>query len=142
MLWTVKKHFENGTIINELIHSDEPITIEPIKDKIISSVVSRHVYKIEFNMSPTLHISDIDGKKYIIPMWIEVHPETTMNDIKWTRPKEKKIVNEIQGSMGVYKTTYDPNKKIAKCTCMGYFRARMKGGVCKHIKALKEKQCQ
>ena len=41
--------------------------------------------------------------------------------------------------MGIYKTTYDPNKKIYKCTCMGFYRARMKGGVCKHVKVLKEK---
>ena len=69
-------------------------------------------------------------------MWIEVHPETTYDDVKWIKPKAKKEIEHIQGSMGTYKTTYDPNKNTYKCTCMGFWRSK---GNCKHVKALKEK---
>jgi hypothetical protein len=69
-------------------------------------------------------------------MWIEVHPQTTYDDVVWIRPKAKKIIEHIDGSMGKYKTTYDPNKKTYKCTCMGFWRSK---GNCKHVKALKEK---
>lgn len=142
MLWLIEKRYSNGDVTKQLHYSNEPIMIEPKKDNIISSFVSTFRYEIEHHIAPTLYTSHLNGKKYIIPMWIEVHPKTIFEDIKWTKPKVSKVVNEIKGSMGVYKTTYDPNKKIAKCTCMGYYRARMNGGVCKHIKALKEKQCQ
>jgi uncharacterized protein YpmS len=39
-------------------------------------------------MAPTLLKKD--GKTYLMPEWREVHPETTLNDIIWKKPKVKK----------------------------------------------------
>ena len=138
MLYTVKIVYDDGHVTDEIISSPTPITIHPVQDKIRSSVVSVHKYEIEGSFHPGLHTAS-DGKKYIIPKWIEVHPETTYDDIVWVQPKQKKVIEHTVGSVGTYKTTYDPNKKISKCTCLGYYRARMKGGVCKHIKSLQQK---
>ncbi len=71
-----------------------------------------------------------------MPSDIEVHPLTTIDDVNWTKPKLKKETMKIEGSMGTYKTTYDPNKKTYKCTCMGFWRSK---GNCKHVKELREK---
>lgn len=138
MLYNVNIVYDNGQSMNEIIHSDTPPTFYPKRDKIKSAVVSVHKYEVEGSFHPGLLQLD-DGKKYIIPKWIEVHPETTYDDVIWIQPKQKKVIEHNVGSVGTYKTTYDPNKKISKCTCFGYYRARMKGGVCKHIKSLQQK---
>ena len=137
MLWQVDIVYDDGNKTSELVHSTEPITLFPKRDKIRSSMVSRFSYEVEYHIAPTLFNAN-DGKRYIIPMWQEVHPDTGFEDLIWIRPviKEKKIIEKIQGRMGEYKTTYDPNKKEYKCTCMGFWRSK---GNCKHVKALKEK---
>ena len=136
MLYTVNMVYDDGRITNEIIHSEKPFTISPKQDRIKSSKVTVHKYNYEHYLPPVLFTSDIDGKKYIMPLGIECHPQTTENDINWTRPKLKKEIEHIQGSMGTYKTTYNPNKNTYKCTCMGFWRSK---GNCKHVKALREK---
>jgi hypothetical protein len=135
MLYTVKIVYDDGRMTDEIVSSPTPITLYPVRDKIHSSVVSVHKYEVEGSFHPGLHISD-DGKKYIIPKWIEVHPETTYNDIVWIQPKQKKVIEHIQGSVGMYKTMFDPNKNKYTCSCMGFWRSK---GNCKHVIALKEK---
>jgi hypothetical protein len=139
MLWSVKKRFQDGTVTDEIISSPSPYVVNLAKEKIVASMTKVHKYNYEHIYPPMFYKSHIDSKLYLMPLGIEVHPETTMDDINWTKPKLKKEIEHIQGSVGTYKTTYDPNKKTYKCTCMGYYRARMKGGVCKHIKTLQEK---
>ena len=135
MLWTIKKTFTSGTVINEIVSSTEPIVIYPKRDEIISSYASRFKYHIEYHLPPTIYKSDRDNKTYLVPMWIEVHPETKFEDIVWIKPKQKKVIEHIDGSMGKYKTTYNPNKNTYKCTCMGFWRSK---GNCKHVIALRE----
>ena len=135
MLYNVKIKYSDGTVKEELISSQTPPVIYPERDNIVHSMVSVHKYDYEHIYPPTLFI-DSKGQKAIMPTGIEVHPDTTVNDINWTKPKLKKEIEQIQGSMGVYKTTYDPNKKTYKCTCMGFWRSK---GNCKHVKALREK---
>lgn len=134
MLWSVKKRFQDGTEIDEIVSSPSPYVVN-LEEKVVASMTKVHKYDYEHHYPPTLFI-DSNGKKFIIPVWKEVHPETTVEDINWIKPKLKKETEHIQGSMGMYKTIYDPNKKTYKCTCMGYWRSK---GNCKHVKALKEK---
>jgi len=136
MLYSIEIVYDNGRTTNEIVYSTKPLTIYPKRDGIRSSKASVHKYEIEHQLPPTIFNSPTDNKKYLVPMWIEVHPETTYDDVKWIRPKAKKEIEHIQGSMGIYKTTYDPNKNTYKCTCMGFWRSK---GNCKHVKALKEK---
>ena len=135
MLWSVKKQFADGTVTDEIISSPSPYVINITKEKITASMTKVHRYDYEHIYPPTFYTSH-DSKLYLMPANIEVHPETTMDDVNWTKPKLKKEIEHVQGSMGIYKTTYDPNKKIYKCTCMGFWRSK---GNCKHVKALKEK---
>jgi hypothetical protein len=135
MLYNVSITYDNGKTVNEITHSSNPFTINPKQDGITSCKVIVHKYEIEHHLPPTIFISPTNNKKYLIPMWIEIHPDTTYDDVKWIKPKQKKIIEHIEGSMGKYKTTYDPNKKTYKCTCMGFWRSK---GNCKHVKSLRE----
>jgi len=135
MLWSVRKRFQDGTETNEIVNAPSPYVVNITKEKVIASMTSVHKYDYEHIYPPTFYKSH-DGKHYLMPLGIEVHPETTMDDVNWTKPKLKKEIEHIQGSTGVYKTTYDPNKNTYKCSCMGFWRSK---GNCKHVKALKEK---
>ena len=135
MLYDVNIVYDNGQTTNEIVHSTKPLSFYPIRDKIKSTIVNVHKYEVEGSFHPGLIQLD-DGKKYIIPKWIEVHPETTYDDIIWKQPKQKKVIEHIQGSVGTYKTMFDPNKNKYTCSCMGFWRSK---GNCKHVIALKEK---
>jgi hypothetical protein len=135
MLYNVNIVYDSGQTTSEIIHSVTPISLYPKRDNIKSAVVSVHKYEVEGSFHPGLLQLD-DGKKYIIPKWTEVHPETTYDDIVWIQPKKKKVIEHIEGSVGTYKTVYDLNKNTYKCTCMGFWRSK---GNCKHVRALKEK---
>ena len=138
MLYDVNIVYDNGQTMSEIIHSTTPPSFSPKRDKIRSVTVCAHKYEVEGSFHPGLHTSN-DGKKYIIPKWIEVHPETTYNDVVWIQPKQKKIIEHIQGSVGMYKTMFDPNKNKYTCSCMGFWRSK---GNCKHVRALKEKNLE
>ena len=136
MLYNVIKYYRDGRRTEDIVYSDGLLVQHPKDEGLIGSLVKRVQYKVENPFCPGLFIKD--DKKYIIPMWIEVHPDTKQEDIYWIKPviKEKPIVEKTKGSVGEYKTTYDPNKKTYKCTCMGFWRSK---GNCKHVKELKNK---
>jgi hypothetical protein len=43
-------------------------------------------YKYEGVLPPTFFTSLTDQKKYIVPAWIEVKTDTTINQVEWTKP--------------------------------------------------------
>jgi hypothetical protein len=135
MLYSVKKQFADGTVTDEIISSPTPYVINVKTEQVVMSMTNVHKYKYEHIYPPIFYMAH-DGKRYLMPVNIEVHPDTTIDDVIWTKPKEKKIIIKIDGSMGEYKTIYDPNKKTYKCSCMGFWRSK---GNCKHVKALREK---
>lgn len=93
-------------------------------------------YKVESSIPPTLFISSISGLKYIVPMWLEVPLETTLDDVEWNRPTPK---NTEQKSIkvGEYVIQFNPIKKHYVCNCQGFFRVKDKSVGCKHIQAHK-----
>jgi len=89
-------------------------------------------------------LANIGGKKYLLPTWQEVLPETELNDINWIKPKPKvkqePIVVMTASSSNkdkTYKTVYYPDSGKFHCNCPGRWRAF--DGKCKHIKALELK---
>lgn len=95
-------------------------------------------------LPPFLFTSHIDGKKYIVPGWKEVHPNTTFDDIEWVREEIKVKQTEVQtfefpSSSGneIYITRKytNPNGTIKYgCNCPGVWRSADRK--CKHIKSL------
>ena len=86
-----------------------------------------------------------DGKKFLIPDWVEVLPETTINDIKAfeeeTRGRKKvsKKVNnpnewrfESKSDPGSFYVVKQISDYKVSCTCSGQYRA--KDRKCRHMK--------
>jgi hypothetical protein len=97
----------------------------------------RHVYP------PALFVNQ-EGKKFIVPTWVEVHPATQLCDIRWEPPVKKETKKEIKTFVSssdasikykTTKTTLSTGEAKYSCNCPGKWRA--KDGECKHIKALK-----
>ena len=108
--------------------------------------VSRFKYTYEHPiLPPTIINSPTTGKTYIVPAWIEVLPETTLNDIEWIKPGIKKTVTEKQEPQTwKFESKSDPGSfyvvqvignKI-KCNCPGVWRS--KDRKCKHIKEVEK----
>jgi hypothetical protein len=123
-----------------------PTTQLSFNPKGLGSYVHIKLFKYEYTHSilpPALTTSN--GKKYLIPTWKEVHPQTTLEDIKWIKPKiktepvfEKKTWNfESSSSDSVYKVT-QVDSNIYRCNCFGYIRVKDKSKGCKHIQEVRE----
>ena len=52
-----------------------------------SYAVQRIMYKQNSWIPPTF--VNIRDKKYLVPEWIEVHPEAQLSDVMWKRPERK-----------------------------------------------------
>lgn len=100
-------------------------------------------YMSRFQFQPGL--ITCDGKKYMIPDWVEVLPETTIDDIKAfeeeTRGRKKgskKIQNpsewrfESKSDPGSYYVVTQISDYKVDCTCSGKWRARDRK--CRHMK--------
>lgn len=102
------------------------------------------LFKYQYNdkcFPPSL--VNIGNKRYLMPLWEEVHPQTQLSDIKWEKPiTQKPIIEKFQfkssSSDKIYytKKTTKPGGEINySCSCPGFFRAKDK--ICTHIKKLK-----
>jgi hypothetical protein len=100
-------------------------------------------YMSRFQFTPGLVTAN--GKKYMIPDWVEVLPETTINDIKAFepeergRPKKEKQVSkpkewrfESKSDPGSYYLVKQVSDYKVTCTCSGQYRA--KDRKCRHMK--------
>ena len=108
--------------------------------------VSTFKYKHEHHMPPGLLISN--GKKYIVPTWVEVLAETTLADIEWIKPVPKDIIKpndevksntwkfESKSEPGAFYTVTQKGDKF-KCSCPGSWRSKDKEKGCKHVQEVK-----
>ena len=112
-----------------------------INPKGLGSYIHVRLFKYTYEhpiLPPTL--TNIGGKRYIVPTWQEVLPETQLSDINWIKPKPPKksetIVVEPPSSKGdkIYKTRYYPDTGNFTCTCPGVWMSKNN---CKHIKKLR-----
>ena len=101
--------------------------------------VSRFSYEYKHEVIPPT-LLELNGKTYLMPLWKQVEPGTTLNDINWIKPKPKRkfetIVVETLSSKGdkMYKTRFYPDTGKYTCTCPGTW---MSNNNCKHIKKLR-----
>ena len=102
--------------------------------------VSRFSYKVPYSNVGKGGFIEKDGKKFHTPSWIEVHPETTLEDIE----VEKKPFEELfiepkvwefksESSDKEYKVKMNASGNLS-CSCWGYIAHRK----CKHIKKVKD----
>jgi len=135
-------HFnKHGNLRTRILH--RPTTQFTISNpKSYGNMVSVQIFKYK-HTHPHLPFAFINanGKKYMLPDWIEVHPETTADDVIWEKtkidePKQKSNSWEFESKSDpghFYKVTF--NGLNYKCNCPGVWRS--KDRICKHIKEVK-----
>jgi len=145
-------HYDDGRITDEIlsINDGETLKIYPKRDNIKISISSVFKYEVEYPYHPMIYTSSRDGKKYIMPLGIEVHQDTQNSDIKWIRPvgevqkkfkqEQKKTVNtwsfESSSEPGNFYTVMLTGNGDLKCNCPGVWRVKDKSKGCKHMKSV------
>ena len=122
----------------DIVYSDGSLSMSP--DIANGIFVTRHTYKVPYTNVGQGGFIEKDGKKFHTPSWIEVHPETTLDDIV----VEKKPFQElfIEPKKWEFDSSSSDKKYVVKmnkqgslsCDCWGYIAHRK----CKHIKEVKE----
>ena len=116
-----------------------------VNPKGFGNLIAVKVFKYKYTQKinpPSL--ATIGGKKYLLPTWQEVLPETELSDIKWIKPKVKRAEVfeykfESSSNDKVYTTkehvSVDGSRKFT-CSCPGTWRAKDRR--CKHIKSIEK----
>lgn len=135
-----------GTIRKRILYTPSmPFKVDPRGLGPLVSV-SMFKYRHEHHMPPALMVAH-NGKKYIVPTWIEVLPETTLADVEWIKPVPKDTIkskDEIKSNTFQFESKSEPGSFYTvtqkgdkfKCSCPGSWRSKDKE--CKHIKEVKK----
>lgn len=126
-----------GQLRKRIIYNDS--TAFSFNPKGLGDFVCVRPFKYQ-SRSPYFGILNINGKKYLTPDWIEVLPETTMDDIKpfeeenRGRPKKVERNDEWKFESSSSDVVYTVRQVgvTYKCNCPGVWRAKDRR--CKHIK--------
>lgn len=114
------------------------------KPNIVSQSVRVLKYVYEHPViSPHLYTNS-EGKKFIIPTWQEVHPQTTLEDIDWVKPEVNKVPEEkntwkfeSSSDPGHFYTVRQSGLKLS-CNCSGFWRAKDRNKGCKHCQEVRK----
>ena len=144
MLWKFTNKNKYGNLRSRIIYrpDGEPFTFNP---KGLGDFVCVRPFKYMSRSYFNPGLVTLNGKKYMVPDWVEVLPETTLNDIKpfeeETRGRKKgskKIENpnewrfESKSDPGSFYVVTQISDYKVKCTCSGQYRA--KDRKCRHMK--------
>jgi len=132
-LWEVT--IDGNTTIE---YSDGAFTQSP---PISGTWVRRHTYKVPYSNIGKGGFVERDGKKVHVPSWLDVHPETTLDDIEVEKkPFEELFVEpekwtfKSSSSDKEYTVRRNKNGNLS-CDCWGYIAHKR----CKHIKEVEKK---
>lgn len=136
MLFEVFHKNKEGKLVSFIDYRESTaydLTKEQIKDEITIVRPFKYVSK-----SPFYGLVEQDGKKFMIPEWVEVRPDTVYEDIKYNAPKKKRQKAEVfefesSSGNGTYRVRKMPDGRF-HCNCPGSWRSR---GNCKHIKEVR-----
>ena len=117
----------------DIVYSDGSLSMSP--DIANGIFVTRHTYKVPYTNVGKGAFLEKDGKKFHTPSWIEVHPETTLDDIVVEKKpfeelfvEDKKWTFKSSSSDKEYTVKRNRNGNLS-CDCWGYIAHRK----CKHI---------
>ena len=131
--------------VEEIIVQDSSSYTYKPDGKTKSYAVQRVMYKQNSWMPPAF--VNIRDKKYLVPEWIEVHPQSQLSDVMWKRPERKvekpDVITKKFTSKSNPDITYTSKKTMLptgkvqySCNCPGVWRAKSRE--CKHIKEMKK----
>jgi hypothetical protein len=139
MLWKVTHLNKYGHFKTRIHSTTGPLTL----NQGFGPVVSASRFKYE-SRSPFIGLLPLKGKLYLTPDWIEVHPDTTLDDIQKQEmlvvekaPQQQQTWEFKSSSSDEIYTTRQWGSKLS-CNCPGYYRA--KDRKCKHIKQVENGQ--
>jgi hypothetical protein len=131
-----------GTLRNRIIHvpDGKPFT----HGSNYGPIVGSRVFKYEYTGSISPALTQLNGKKYIIPSWQEVLPETTLNDIEWVKPQVEAPA-PVQPNVWKFQSESSPDMQYVvrqngsklSCNCPGVWRSKIRK--CKHIFEIEKK---
>ena len=137
MLWKLTTMNKYGNLRSRIVYSDGALTIGRGFGPFVGAKLFRYESRSKYH---GIVVSPVDGKKYLTPDWIEVHPQTTLADIKHEPvvvevPVQKnEWIFESSSGDGFYKVRQNGLKLT--CTCPGSWRAADRR--CKHIKEVEK----
>ena len=118
----------------KIVYSDGALVLDPSQADGVN--VSRHSYEVPYTNVGKGGFVMRDDKKFHTPSWIEVHPDTTSDDITVKKnPFEELFVEpkswKFKSSSSDKEYTVKINAKgNLSCDCWGYIAHKR----CKHIK--------
>lgn len=105
--------------------------------------VRRKYYKVPYSNVGIGALVDSDGKRYHVPSWTEVHPQTSLEDILVDKKPFQELFIEprswsfkSESSDKEYTVRQSKNGKLS-CNCWGYMAHKK----CKHVKQVQEELC-
>ena len=144
MLYEFSNLNKHGNIRTRVISwpKDKAFGVNP---KGFGNFIAVKVFKYKYTQKinpPSL--ATIGGKKYLLPTWQEVLPETELSDIKWIKPKVKRAeVFEHKFESSSNDKVYTTKEHVSvdgirryTCNCPGTWRAKDRR--CKHIKSIEK----
>ena len=136
MLWQFTNTNKYGNLRSRVVYADGALKIGQGFGPFIGAKRFRYESRTPYHGILT---SPIDGKKYLTPDWIELHPQTILTDIVYNAPEvveapiqQKEWMIESSSGDGFYKVKQNGLKLT--CTCPGSYRAFDRR--CKHIKSI------
>ena len=136
MLWQFTNTNKYGNLRSRVVYADGALKI----GQGFGSFQGAKRFSYE-SRSPYFALIEIRGKKMLVPDWIEVHPQTTISDIKHHAPvvvevpvQKNEWMFESSSGGGFYKVKQNGLKLT--CTCPGSWRAFDRR--CKHIKEIEK----
>lgn len=124
----------------EVTYSDGPLSISNSE---LVNFVRRFSYKVPYSNTGKGGFVIQDGKRFHVPSWIEVHPNTSFDDIEVEqRPFQELFVEPKTWSFKSESSDKEYTVKQSKignlsCNCWGYMAHKK----CKHVKQVKEELC-
>jgi len=136
MLWKLTTMNKYGNLRSRIVYSDGALTIGRGFGPFVGAKLFRYESRSKYH---GVVVSPVNGKKYLTPDWVEVHPQTTLSDIIHHEPapaKEQPTMWEFKSdsSDAVYRVRYNGIKLT--CSCPGSWRAFDRR--CKHIKQVEK----
>jgi hypothetical protein len=138
MLWKLTTTNKYGNLRSRIVYSNGPLTIGQGFGPFVGASLFRYQSKKSYF---GIFKSPVDGKHYLTPDWVEVHPQTTISDIKHDAPvvveapaQKNEWMFESSSGGGFYKVKQNGLKLT--CTCPGSWRAFDRR--CKHIKEIEK----
>jgi hypothetical protein len=136
MIWQFTNTNKYGNLRSRVVYADGALKI----GQGFGSFQGAKRFSYE-SRSPYFALIEIRGKKMLVPDWLEVHPQTTISDIKHNAPvvvevpvQKSEWTFKSESSDSVYRVRQNGLKLT--CTCLGSWRAFDRR--CKHIKSIEK----